>query len=125
MSFDMPQEDDDPHGECRHEIHRLQAENDRLRQWSNRQHDEIETLNGYADSVEALRDIGNVIGCGHVDDCDGRRQLVNCVEQEFQRLESEAAQLRAEVERLRGVVAQRDAEILVLGNEWKHNQDGQ
>lgn len=29
MSFDMPR-DDDPHGECRHEIHRVTAERDKL-----------------------------------------------------------------------------------------------
>lgn len=32
MTFDMNPAEDDPHGECRHEIDRLQAENQRLRE---------------------------------------------------------------------------------------------
>jgi hypothetical protein len=44
-----------------------------------------------------LRDIGKVFGCGHVDGPDERRQLVNCIEQEF-------ARVNADVERLRGDV---------------------
>ena len=72
------------------ELHRAsQAENDRLRQLGIKQQDEIETLNGYADAVESLREIGKATGCGHVDDPDGRRQLVNCVTQTIDRLEME------------------------------------
>lgn len=70
-------------------------EAERLRAFCNRQRDEIETLNGYADAVEALRDIGKVTGCNHVDDPDGRRQLVNCVEQQFAKEHQDAERLRA------------------------------
>lgn len=51
-----------------------------LRDLGVRQRSEIEELNSMADAVEVLRDIGKTTGCGHVDDPDGRRQLVNCVE---------------------------------------------
>lgn len=100
------------------EVARWENEAERLRQFSSRQHEEIETLNSYADAVEVLRDIGNVIGCGHIDDPDGRRQLVNCVEQEWQRMESDLSQLRAENERLRGVVHQIDATLRVPAAEY-------
>lgn len=68
------------------EIAALKSENNQLRLLCHKQQDEIETLNEYADAVECLRDIGKVIGCDHVDCRDGRRKLVNCVEQEFDRL---------------------------------------
>lgn len=67
-------------------LENLKREVHLLRQIGRRQHEEIETLRGCADAVEVLRDIGKMIGCGHVDDPDGRRQLVNCVEQELNRL---------------------------------------
>lgn len=60
-----------------------------LRRLCQRQQDEIGELNGMADAVERLRDIGRVVGCDHVDDPDGRRQLVNCVDQEFARLQAD------------------------------------
>lgn len=75
----------------------LRSEIDRMRQFARRQAEEIESLNGMADAVEVLRDIGKVFGCGHVDGPDERRQLVNCIEQEF-------ARVNADVERLRGDV---------------------
>ena len=93
MSFDMNPADEDPHGECRHEIESLIGEIDQLRQFSRRQAEEIENLNGMADAVEVLRDIGKVFGCGHVDDPDGRRQLTNCIEQEFDRLRAALAKI--------------------------------
>lgn len=58
-------------------------ENDRLRSLCRKQQAQIESLNGFADAVETLREIGNVIGCGHIDSADERRQLVNCAEQVF------------------------------------------
>ena len=73
------------------------AERDRLRQFARRQAEEIESLNDMADAVEVLRDIGKVIGCGHVDGPDERRQLVNCIEQEFTRVTAERDRLRAEL----------------------------
>lgn len=65
-----------------------EAEAECLRQFCSRQQEEIENLRGMADAVEVLRDIGKVFGCGHVDDPDGRRQLCNCIEQEFDKLNS-------------------------------------
>jgi hypothetical protein len=56
-------------------------ERDQLRTLASQQRDEIERLNCLADAVECLRDIGKQTGCNHVDDPDGRRKLVNCVEE--------------------------------------------
>ncbi|MDR3637902.1 MAG: hypothetical protein P4L84_29120 [Isosphaeraceae bacterium] len=42
-----------------------------------------------ADAVEALREIGDIIGCGHVDGSDERARLVRCVREEFERLKAE------------------------------------
>jgi hypothetical protein len=58
----------------------LERENQYLRKLVSRQRDEIQNLDDMADAVECLRGIGKLVGCGHVDDPDGRRQLVNCVE---------------------------------------------
>ena len=77
------------------EIAHLKEENNRLRLLCNKQQDEIVTLNEYADAVDALRDIGKVIGCDHVDGPDGRRQLVNCVEQVFNNETATNDRLRA------------------------------
>lgn len=67
-------------------VNELTAELNRLRALCRKQQDEIESLRDMADSVEVLRDIGKLIGCGHVEGQDERRQLVNCVEQELYRL---------------------------------------
>jgi hypothetical protein len=67
----------------------LRSEVDRLIQLGRKQAEEIERLNDMVDAVEVLRDIGNVIGCDHVDGPDERRQLVNCLEQEFARVNYE------------------------------------
>lgn len=72
------------------------GEIDRLRAFCRKQQEEIETLIGYADAVERLRDIGTVTGCDHVDSPDGRRQLVNCVEQLMDRLEDRIMELAQE-----------------------------
>lgn len=63
-----------------------EVEAGRLRELASRVSREVESLGCLADAVEVLRDIGKVFGCGHVDDPDGRRQLVNCIDQEFQRV---------------------------------------
>lgn len=67
----------------------LRSEIDRMRQFARRQAEEIESLKDMADAVEVLRDIGMIFGCGHVDGPDERRQLVNCIEQEFARVNYE------------------------------------
>lgn len=64
----------------------LREECSRLRSLASKQADEIGNLNSLADAVEVLRDIGRVTGCGHVDDPDGRRKLVDCVEQTIDNL---------------------------------------
>lgn len=73
-----------------------------VRELGNRQSREIENLRDMADAVGVLRDIGSVFGCDHVDDPDGRRQLVNCIEQEFQRVNNE-----------------RDGEAAIVDRVWK------
>lgn len=59
----------------------LREECSRLRSLASKQAEEIAGLSSVVDAVEILRDIGRITGCGHVDDPDGRRKLVNCVEQ--------------------------------------------
>lgn len=73
-----------PFAELLAELERLRRENEELQKLVSRQRSEIEDLADMADSVECLRDIGNLIGCDHVNDRDGRRQLVNCVEQSLE-----------------------------------------
>lgn len=84
------------------EIAKLRAERDALLKLDRRRVEEIESLHDMADAVERLREIGRATGCDHVDDPDGRAQLVNCVEQVIAAAEQERDQLKAENERLRG-----------------------
>lgn len=80
-----------------------------LRDLGVRQRSEIEELNSMADSVEALRDIGKVVGCDHVDDPDGRSKLVNCVEStidELSRLLSESQGREMDLRRITGDIEQ-------------------
>lgn len=104
----------DPRGECAFEIHRLQAalataladheatkrHVKQLEDFVSRQRHEIENLGYMADAVERLREIGKATGCDHVDDSDGRRQLVNCVEQVIDAAEARATAAEAEVTRV-------------------------
>jgi hypothetical protein len=69
-------------------------ERDQLRTLASQQRDEIERLNCLADAVECLRDIGRQTGCDHVDDPDGRRKLVNCVEETIAKAEAERDEAR-------------------------------
>jgi hypothetical protein len=78
----------------------LVRERNQLRTLASQQRDEIERLNCLADAVECLRDIGRQTGCDHVDDPDGRRKLVNCVEETIAKAEAE----RDEARRLLGEV---------------------
>lgn len=83
---------------CKHYRAALAQTNDvefRLRQLCSKQQSVIEDLNGMADAVEVLRDIGRVVGCGHVDGPDERSQLVNCVEQAFEKLQHELSECQA------------------------------
>jgi hypothetical protein len=81
-------------------ISQLERERDQLRDLGSRQSREIENLRCMADAVEVLRDIGKVFGCDHVDDPDGRRQLVNCIDQEFQRVNEENGQRQQTIDGL-------------------------
>lgn len=88
----------------------LRADNERMLSFNRKQQDEIETLNGLADAVEALRDIGKVTGCDHIDGPDGRRQLVNCVEQTIEAL-------RLDVLKYRKILAYVPAKIAIVAKE--------
>jgi hypothetical protein len=70
------------------------AEIQRLRELSSKQQLAIEDLQDMSDAVERLRDIGRVIGCDHVDDPDGRLNLVRCVETTIAEWEQKWLQLR-------------------------------
>jgi hypothetical protein len=72
----------------------LVRERNQLRTLASQQRDEIERLNCLADAVECLRDIGRQTGCDHVDDPDGRRKLVNCVEETIAKAEAERDEAR-------------------------------
>lgn len=50
MSFDMNPEDDYPHGECRHEIHRLIQENAAIRELMN-----TYNLGGWTDAIGPMK----------------------------------------------------------------------
>lgn len=65
-----------------------------------RQRKVIIDLESYEDAVECLRDIGRQTGCDHVDDPDGRQQLVNCVEQVIDAASQRAAELRATLDQI-------------------------
>lgn len=58
------------------QIEQFSVENEDLR-------DELDCL---ADAVDALRRIGQIVGCDHVGDAFGRAKLVRCVREEFERL---------------------------------------
>lgn len=73
----------------------VERERERLRSLASKQSDEIQNLSDMADAVECLRDIGKQTGCDHVDGPDGRRQLVNCVEQVIAALESQLTAAQA------------------------------
>lgn len=65
-----------------------------MRNLCSKQSLEIEALGDMADAVECLREIGKLVGCDHVDDKDGRRQLVNCVDQSLSADTAELESLR-------------------------------
>jgi hypothetical protein len=79
-------------------------ERDQLRTLASQQRDEIERLNCLADAVECLRDIGRQTGCDHVDDPDGRRKLVNCVEEVIAKAAAERDRLRDRLQKIEDVV---------------------
>lgn len=83
------------------ELAASKAECNMLRGMCSRQREEIENLSGMADAVERLRDIGRATGCDHVDDPDGRRCLVNCVETTISELEERIGKLDYEAKWVR------------------------
>lgn len=93
------------------ELTKLREQVDRLQQFGRKQRDEIENLTHLADAVECLRDIGKATGCNHVDDPDGRRQLVNCVEQEFTKLVEQVARSHATINAMAETCAKDKKEI--------------
>lgn len=95
---------------------------DRLRQLCKMQQQEIENLRGMADAVEVLRDIGKVFGCGHVDDPDGRRQLTNCIEQEFSRVRNECDLLQDERTKLAEALNQFCECNIAGGRAWDEKE---
>lgn len=88
----------------------VRSENERLLHLCNRQQYEIQSLTEMADAVDALRDIGRQTGCDHVDGPDGRRQLVNCVEQTIDAL-------RLDVLKYRKILAYVPARIAIEAKE--------
>jgi hypothetical protein len=105
------------------ELAEARREIEQLRDLGNRQSREIENLRDLADAVEVLRDIGRVFGCGHVDDPDGRRQLVTCIDQEFARVNGIVASAREQLQEIVCVVPPDDGVVLLSNDSPCHPEE--